>query len=152
MITIYGLDTFSGTYVGCTAGKIGKRMREHSCLLRAGKHTTQALQYDWLMDSSSFKMRVLETLPDTATTIEKRECELKWMRCYDVLGELLNDHKISFQPPDGAPRLAALKRVANGHRQSPESNLKRSLAQKGKPKGHGAKISATKQANKLLMR
>lgn len=152
MITIYGLHTPNGVYIGCTAGKLNKRMREHRCLLNSGAHKVRLLQEAWDENPLSFEMVAIETLPEFSTVVEKRECELKWMKFYDSMGLLLNDHKISFSPPIGAPKLAAAKRVANGFKHSEESNLKRGLAQKGKPKGHGAKISATKQANKLLMR
>jgi hypothetical protein len=71
------------------------------------------------------------------------------MRQYGAQGLLLNENEISFRPPPDAPAKAAAARVANGYRPSAESNLKRRLAQLGKPKGHGAKISATKRAKNL---
>lgn len=94
----------------------------------------------------SMQIKSLETLPSDTTTILKRERELYWLNLYDAQGLLLNDQKVSFQPPEGASKKAVEARVRNGYRPSPESNLKRRLAQLGKPKGHGAKISATKQA------
>jgi hypothetical protein len=148
MVTIYGLECVATgqMYVGCTAGKIGKRMREHRCLLKSGKHSPQ-LQKVWEQHAATFQMRPLEILPDDVRVIEKRERELSWMRHYRALGLLLNEQEISFQPPPGHAKKAAItKYVINGYRPSPESNLKRRLAQLGKPKGHGAKISATKQA------
>jgi hypothetical protein len=94
-------------------------------------------------------LKVLETMPDTVSVIEKREREIAWMRQYGAQGLLLNENEISFRPPPDAPAKAAAARVANGYRPSAESNLKRRLAQLGKPKGHGAKISATKRAKNL---
>jgi hypothetical protein len=153
MVTVYGLEcgATGEVYVGCTAGKIGKRMREHRCLLKAGTHTRR-LQEAWNLHAGTFQMKPLETLAEGCQVIEKRERELSWMKHYRLLGLLLNDEEISFSPPKGASAKAAAKRVENGHKPSAESNLKRSLAQLGKPKGHGAKISATKRAKKLLMR
>ena len=151
MVTIYGLEDAStgAAYVGCTAGKPGKRMREHRSLLKAGKHTSRRLQNAWNDHAGLFQMKVLETMPDTVSVIEKREREIAWMRQYGAQGLLLNENEISFRPPPDAPAKAAAARVANGYRPSSESNLKRRLAQLGKPKGHGAKISATKQAKNL---
>ena len=151
MVTIYGLEDAStgAAYIGCTSGKPGKRMREHRSLLKAGKHSSTRLQKAWNDHAGQFQMRVLETMPAEVSVIEKRERELSWMKHYRVQGLLLNDNEISFQPPKHAPALAAAARVANGYRPSAESNLRRRLAQLGKPKGHGAKISATKQAKNL---
>ena len=151
MVTIYGLEDAStgAAYIGCTAGKPGKRMREHRSLLKAGKHNSTKLQEAWNDHAGQFQMRVLETMPVGVSVIEKRERELSWMKHYRAQGLLLNDNEISFQPPKHAPALAAAARVANGYRPSAESNLRRRLAQLGKPKGHGAKISATKQAKNL---
>ena len=153
MVTIYVLRCVptGEVYVGCTAGKLGKRMREHRCLLRGGKHGTR-LQAAWnLHGASAFRMEPLEGLA-TGSVVEKREAELRWLRHFQEQGLLLNDHVISFQAPPGAPAKAAAARVASGYSPSPESNEKRRLAQLGIPKGHGAKISATKQAKKLAMR
>ena len=151
MVTIYGLeDTSTGAaYVGCTSGKIGKRMREHRSLLKAGKHTSRRLQEAWNYHAGLFQMKVLETMPADVSVIEKRERELSWMKHYRVQDLLLNENELSFRPPADAPKKAAAARVANGYRPNAESNLKRRLAQLGKPKGHGAKISATKQAKNL---
>jgi hypothetical protein len=97
-------------------------------------------------------MKPLEVV-ESESVIEKRERELHWMKHFRALGLLLNEHEISFQPPKGYAQKAANTRSANGNRHiTPESNEKRRLAQLGKPKGHGAKISATKQAQKLAMR
>jgi len=154
MVTVYGLEDAStgAAYVGCTAGKIGKRMREHRSLLKAGKHSSKRLQEAWNDHAGEFQMKVLETMPAEVSVIEKRERELSWMKHYRGSNLLLNDNEYSFRPPPNAPAMASKSRVANGYRPSAESNLKRRLAQIGKPKGHGAKISATKKAIKLAMR
>ena len=151
MVTIYGLEDAStgAAYVGCTAGRPGKRMREHRSLLKAGKHSSKRLQEAWNDHAGRFQMRVLETLPAEVSVIEKRERELSWMKHYRAQGLLLNENEYSFRPPSDAPAKAAAARVANGYRPSAESNMKRRLAQLGRPKGHGEKISATKQAKNL---
>jgi hypothetical protein len=151
MVTIYGLEDAStgAAYVGCTAGRPGKRMREHRSLLKSGKHTSRKLQEAWNDHAGQFQMKVLETMPAEVSVIEKRERELSWMKHYRAQGLLLNDNELSFRPPPDAPAKAAAARVANGYRPSAESNLKRRLAQLGKPKGHGDKISATKRAKNL---
>ncbi len=151
MVTIYGLEDAStgAAYIGCTAGRPGKRMREHRSLLKAGKHSSKRLQEAWNDHAGQFQMKVLETMPAEVSVIEKRERELSWMKHYRVQGLLLNDNELSFRPPPDAPAKAAAARVANGYRPSAESNMKRRLAQLGRPKGHGAKISATKLAKNL---
>ena len=153
MVTIYGLEDAStgAAYIGCTAGKPGKRMREHRSLLKAGKHSSTKLQEAWNNHAGQFQMRVLETMPAEVSVIEKRERELSWMKHYRAQGLLLNENEVSFQPTPYAiarGRLATKAR-AGTFTQSPESNLKRRLAQLGRPKGHGTKIRATKQAKNL---
>jgi GIY-YIG catalytic domain len=142
MVTIYAMECAATgqAYVGCTAGKIGKRMREHSCLLRAGKHSPQ-LQMVWNEHAASFQMKPLEVLPDDCAVIEKRERELTWLKHYRAQGLLLNEAVISFQPPPGHAKKAAATRKANGNRHiTPESNAKRRLAQLGKPKPRREKL------------
>lgn len=148
MVTIYAIKHIQTgkRYIGCTAGSLNKRMREHRCLLRAGTHAEPALQEDWSREGeSAFSLETLEVTPDNMGVATKREAELRWMRHYQASGALYNTRLVSFQPPPGASSLAARRRVANGYRPSSASNLKRKLAQLGRPKGHGAKISATKQ-------
>lgn len=153
MVTVYALkcEETGEVYVGCTAGKLGKRMREHRCLLRAGKHTAVRLQRLWdRLGPSGFRMEVLEALPKDAGTVQKRERELHWMHTLLSQGRLLNEHLISYRPTHQAIE----KGVANaqkspGKRWAPEANEKRRLAQLGVPKGHGAKISATKRARAM---
>lgn len=151
MVTIYALKNLETgyAYIGCTAGNVGKRMREHRCLLKQGKHAVPALQADWLrLGQDKFKMETLETLPADAGVGFKRAAELRWMGRYRASGKLYNLHEVSYQGTADASRAAVRSRVANGYRPSAESNLKRRLAQLGVPKGHGAKISATKRARR----
>jgi hypothetical protein len=152
MVTVYAVKCVSTeeVYIGCTAGKLGKRMREHRCLLNAGKHKAVKFQDRWkMLGPSGFRMIVVEALPNDADVILKRERELYWMRFFMEKGLLLNTHAISYSPPEGASKLASESRARNGYRPSPESNMKRRLAQLGVPKGHGAKISATKRARAM---
>lgn len=150
MAVIYGLvHVASGrTYVGCTAGKLNKRLREHRCLLNNRKHNEPILQREWsLYGSEAFRIEILETLPNEATTIQKREAELRWMAMMETRGLLYNRAKISFQlTPEAIRKGVANAHIKPGNRWSPEANEKRRIAQLGIPKGHGAKISATKRA------
>lgn len=154
MVTIYALrrtgNPYLGAYVGSTAGKLGKRMREHRCLLNQGVHKTPKLQSAWdKYGSTAFQIDNLQELPDGSTVAERRNAELKWMTWFVEEGELYNEHRISMRPTDEAIR----RGVANAHREpgnrwTPEANEKRRQAQLGIPKGHGAKISATKRAKR----
>lgn len=154
MIKIYGIrNKINGfVYVGCTAANLNKRMREHRCTLNAGKHSSKAFQSDWNEHGSqSFEMVTFEELPDDSSVVDKRIAELYWMQKNQ--DKLYNAYQNSFAPTEEA-RIKGVASRANqlrGSTHSPESNLKRSLAQKGIPKGHGAKISATKQLKKALI-
>lgn len=150
MATIYAIENVDNGkhYIGCTGGKVQKRWREHRCLLRAGKHQCKALQTDWLgWNEKAFQIVILGWVYSDVVA-EKRAAELLAMERFAEIGKLYNEHRISFQPPPGFHDKAIAARKANGWKNSPESNLKRRLAQLGIPKGHGAKISATKQARK----
>lgn len=137
-------------YIGCTGGKLNKRMREHRCLLNQGKHQAVLLQKDWNeVGEAGFDVVELERLSEDSSVIDKRVRELYWMQTYQ--DRLYNAHQVSFSPT----KEAIAKGVANAHkhagnRWTDEANRKRSESQKGKPKGHGAKISATKIAKALL--
>lgn len=150
MVTIYGLFCIhtGEVYVGCTAGKLGKRMREHRCLLNNNRHSAKKMQSLWnIHGPSGFRLNPIESLNKDASVIDKRKRELYWMEYYDAQGLLLNHCKASFEPPAGSHE-KAIKRsaeVRRGTKQTPESNEKRRLAQLGKPKNNGAKISATKR-------
>jgi hypothetical protein len=133
--------------------KPAKRLREHRCLLNQGKHAEPHLQADWLeYGQHAFLLRVIDELPDNATVADKRAAELGWMDFYAKMDALYNTRRISFQPPAYAIPLGieAARHVA-GNRWTAETNQKRRLAQLGIPKGHGAKISATKRAKRAAM-
>lgn len=140
MPMIYAIvNKFSGfAYIGCTGGKLNKRMREHRCLLNQGKHQAVMLQKDWKeLGEQGFNVLGLERLEENASVLDKRVRELYWMQKYQ--DRLYNAHQISFS----LTKEAAAKGVANAHKQpgnrwTEEANRKRSEAQKGKPKGHGA--------------
>lgn len=154
MVQIYAIKCLINgyAYVGCTKGKMTKRMREHRCLLRSNSHKCTKLQFDWNEHGeSNFTIIELEKLPNEASTDVKRNGEMKWMKMFEDQAKLYNLYLVSYRPTDEAIK----KGVANAHnkpgnRWTPEANLKRSLSQLGKPKGHGAKISATKQAKKVM--
>lgn len=154
MVQVYAIKCLVNgyTYVGCTKGKMSKRLREHRCLLRSNSHKCTKLQYDWnSYGEQQFIIEELEKLHKDATVDVKRECEMKWMKMFEDINLLYNLYLVSYRPTDEAIK----KGVANAHlfkgnRWTPEANLKRSLSQIGIPKGHGAKISATKQAKKVM--
>ena len=79
-----------------------------------------------------------------------RGMETFTMQRYKALGLLYNQNEASFMPTRAAIMKSAVMGVNRGRVNSPESNLKRSLAQKGIPKNHGHKISATKRAKKAM--
>ena len=147
MATIYALFNTNTlfAYIGCTRSGVAKRFREHRCLLRAGRHTCRSLQEAWALDGeAAFTMQELEEVPDDLDS--RRNAELRWMELHP---RLYNEERNSFRPTDEAIRKGIeASRTAVGNRWTPEANEKRRLAQLGKPKGHGAKISATKQARK----
>ena len=126
-------------------------MREHRCLLKANKHAEKLLQESWnILGEHQFIIISLEELNENCSLHQKREAELKWMQLYDKYNLLYNKNRTSFRPTDAAIEKSRLMNPNKGKIQSPESNIKRRLSQLGKPKGHGAKISATKQAKKLM--
>lgn len=155
MVVIYGLvNVATGrTYVGCTAGKLNKRFREHRCLLNNGKHNEQTLQVEWtLYGSCAYEIKVLEELAENATLPQKREAELRWMQRLDGEGILYNQNKTSFAFTKEATKKGIEASRTAGRPVSPEGRLKRRLSQLGISKNHGAKISATKRKNRMLRR
>lgn len=139
-------------YVGCTkSGDRGKqkRFREHRCLLRKGVHAEKALQADWnRFGEGAFTVDTLKELGE-CTLDEKREEEL-WHMAWFANGNpprLYNTNRTSFQGTEGSlAKAVAVSHRAPGNRWTPEANEKRRLAQLGKPKNHGAKVSASKKA------
>jgi group I intron endonuclease len=150
MAVIYGLvhGESKRVYVGCTKGKVAKRLREHRCLLRAGKHAEPELQRDWTAyGEQSFTMEVLEEIGDPLA--ERRTSEKRWMEHFKELGLLYNRNLCSFEvSPEAMAKGIEASRHVSGNRWTAEANEKRRLAQLGKPKGQGAKISATKRARR----
>ena len=137
-------------YVGVTSSKWGKRMREHRCLLRKNKHHATKLQNDFnIYTAEAFEMIPLEET-DYSHRGAHCEAEQRWINHYAALGKLYNEHQRSSGLGGEITRkgIEASRHVV-GNRWTPEANEKRRLSQLGKPKGHGAKISATKQAKKL---
>jgi group I intron endonuclease len=151
MAKIYALVCKSTgfAYIGVTSAKLSKRFREHRCLCRSGKHHAPKLVEDWQRyGEADFSMQMLEE-----TEYPKRgahnEAEQRWISHYRDLGLLYNAHDRSAGLGGEATRkgVEAARHVV-GNRWSAEANEKRRLAQLGKPKGHGAKISATKRAKR----
>ena len=94
MVIVYAI-TCAATdmaYIGSTAGKLNKRMREHRRLLNGGIHTCIALQSDWAkLGPSHFQSHVLEVVHVKNLDVEtKRETELRWMGFYRDNGMLYN--------------------------------------------------------------
>jgi len=152
MATIYALtNSVNGfAYIGVTSAKLSKRLREHRCLCRNNKHHAKKLTEDWhKYGESSFSMVILE---DAEYDHRGSHCEneQKWINHYASLGKLYNAHERSTGLGDELTRkgIEAAIKANTGRIHSQESREKRRLAQLGKPKGHGAKISATKQAKK----
>jgi hypothetical protein len=147
MAYVYALhfkDEF-GVYIGCTRSNVAKRLREHRCLLKSGKHTCKDLQERWNLRQGEIAVYVMSECADDLQS--RRDAELAAM---DKVGDALINGRFSFRPDEDARKKGVeASRSVIGNKRSAEANLKRSLAQKGKPKGHGAKISATKQARRL---
>lgn len=154
MVIVYALICVptGKAYIGCTRAKLSKRMREHRCLLRAGKHAEPELQADWSKYGEPvFQMVEMEIFLYDESVETRRAAEKKWMAYFKERGLLYNQNESSFEPKPEIKELGRKLAIATiGNRWSPEANLKRSLAQKGKPKGHGAKISATKRAKQAM--
>lgn len=148
MATIYALEnTINGyAYIGVTTAKLSKRLREHRCLCRTMKHHAVKLMEDWnAYGEAAFIMKALE---DAEYSHRGAHCEAeqKWIDYYKSIGRLYNNQDKSSGLGGEITQLGILASKVVGRRNSPEANEKRRLAQLGKPKGHGAKISATKKA------
>lgn len=151
MVTIYAFVCIANgkAYIGCTRGPIAKRFREHRSLLKTRKHSEKLLQSDWdLHGADYFRMETVYEI-DEPNLHTMRAMETFAMQRYKAQGLLYNQNEASFQPTPEAIAKSA-RNPRRGFKQSAESNEKRRLAQLGKPKGHGAKISATKQAQKMM--
>lgn len=147
MAQIYALhfEGEYGVYIGCTRSGIAKRLREHRSLLKSGRHTCRELQRRFDDRNGELRIYVISECADDLPN--RRAAELAEM---DKAGSALINDRFSFQPSLDAIR----KGIANAHRApgnrwTAEANEKRRIAQIGKPKGHGAKISATKRARRI---
>ena len=155
MAVIYGIVHIDSgkAYVGRTKGKPAKRFREHRCLLRNGKHTSYRLQQDFdAHGESAFRFEILQHLGDNVAMERLKKAEQAWIDHTNASGLLYN----TYTRADGAQmeylrRAIDASRTSTGNRWTPETNERRSLAQLGKPKGHGAKISATKRAKRAAL-
>src|SRR5581483_12121235 len=125
-------------YVGSTKAKLSKRLREHRCLLRNGKHKCEGLQADWLhYGEDQFIIYTLETLCANASLETRRNAELRWMNTFEEAARLYNVHIVSMSPTyDAIMKGVASAHDKPGNRWTPEVNERRRLAQLGKPKGH----------------
>ena len=97
MPMVYGIQNKQTgfVYIGCTAGTLAKRMREHKCLLNNGIHTALGMQQDWnSFGEDEFEIIALEEFPVTASVLEKRVWELYWMQVYQ--DKLYNAHPVQF--------------------------------------------------------
>jgi hypothetical protein len=118
--------------------------------LNKAKHTELELLSDWKQfGEQSFRMEVVFQMEDDLPVAAKRSMETFAMQRYKAAGLLYNKNEASFAPAAHAIAKARANQ-RRGFANTPESNEKRRLAQLGIPKGHGAKISATKQAKKLM--
>lgn len=114
-------------YVGCTAGKLNKRMREHRCLLNAGEHKVTLLQQDWdRLGEEAFTIVALEQLPEPSNVVDKRVRELYWMQHFSVTGKLYNQYQVSFQPIPEAIEKGVAASAAIGHQKTPEARARQS--------------------------
>lgn len=153
MATIYALTcTVNGkAYIGCTAGNIAKRFREHRCLLTKGTHSEKDLLADLQrFGASCFRMEVVYVMDEDAPVKTKRAMETFAMQRYKAQGLLYNRNEASFAPTREAILKSRAMNPNKGRVQTTEEKLRRSIAQLGIPKGHGAKISATKRAQRMM--
>jgi group I intron endonuclease len=152
MAVIYGLTNkiLGKAYIGSTSAKLSKRMREHRCLLRNGKHTSSRLQEDWnRYGEHEFEMRILEELDHNVSFDVRKKTEQKWIDEMNKNGLLYNSYTCAFSMPIETTRLGTeASRTSVGNRWTEETNAKRRNSQLGIPKNHGAKISATKRAKR----
>lgn len=152
MAVVYALKHVESgkAYIGSTASKPAKRFREHRCLLRGGKHTSKMLQVDWdAFGETAFLFEIIEDLGHNAAFERKKAAEQKWLDTYAESGLLYNAYRVAYSMPAETVLMGvAVAHRKPGRRWTPEVNERRRLAQLGKPKGHGAKISATKRAKR----
>lgn len=150
-MVIYALicDATRKAYVGCTKGKPAKRLREHRCLLNQRKHSCSEMVQDWhQFGAGSFRLVLLEPLAPDVSVDQKRDREKFWMEEYNRNGLLYNTDMRSFELTAEQQRKGTEKARHVPKYFSPEALMRKRMSQLGIPKGHGAKISATKRARK----
>lgn len=84
-------------YIGCTKGKLNKRLREHKSMLATRCHSSVEMQQDY--DAGGWELFEgveLEELPDDANVVAKRAAELYWMQ--EFADKLYNCTQASFAP------------------------------------------------------
>lgn len=132
MPVIYAIrnKTTNQVYVGCTKGKLSKRLREHKCMLNKRIHTSAAMQADYDIGGwDVFEGYVLEHLPEDANVVQKRTAELYWMQQFE--GNLYNFSQASFAPTKEAIKkgVAEARKTASERMkkqwQDPEMRAKR---------------------------
>ena len=140
-------NTISGkVYVGSSINP-KKRWREHRCNLRQGKHHAPLLQRAWdARGESAFTFEVIETVHTKAEMVCREQYWIDTLESFGSKGYNATGEAFRMSAENIAKGVAAASAKRRGNPHSPESNLRRSLSQKGIPKGHGAKISATKKA------
>ena len=133
-------------YVGSSINP-KKRWREHRCNLRQGKHHAPLLQRAWdARGESAFTFEVIETVHTKAEMVCREQYWIDTLESFGSKGYNATGEAFRMSAENIAKGVAAASAKRRGNPHSPESNLRRSLSQKGIPKGHGAKISATKKA------
>lgn len=149
MVTIYALTCLVNqkAYIGSTRGPIAKRFREHKSNLNKGKHTEPILSSDWNIHGPyAFQMIVVYQLEESADLPAIRLLEKFAMSQYKERGLLYNTNESAYSPTAEAIAKGQMTLKSRPRKlQTPESNLKRSIAQLGVKKNHGAKISETKK-------
>ena len=148
MVTIYALTCIANgkAYIGCTRGKVGKRLREHRCNLNSGQHSEKLLLEDWRQyGAEMFVMESVVELEEDSSLHVLRAMEKFVMLRYKADGLLYNQNESSFEPTREAIHKSWLIRPNLGRKMSEETKLKLRIAQLGIPKNHGDKISATKK-------
>ena len=106
-------------YVGCTKGKLTKRLREHKCMLNTKAHTSAEMQADFDIGGwDAFEGYVLEHLLEDANVVQKRAAELYWMQQFE--GKLYNFSQTSF-----APTKEAMKKGLEEARKTASERMKK---------------------------
>lgn len=133
-------------YVGSSVNT-KKRWREHRCSLRKGNHPAPLLQRAWnFRGADAFLFEVIEKVENKNQLAAREQYWIDTLRSFGNRGYNASAVAYRFREEDQRKGVEASAQLRRGKPQSAESNLRRSLSQKGIPKGHGHKISATKKA------